>query len=89
MSPATEAIDAVDATVPAADGTRLVQRTWPAAAGVPAAGALLLVHGLGEHTGRYERLAQRLNAWGFLVRGYDQYGHGQSEGGRGALPTPL
>jgi alpha-beta hydrolase superfamily lysophospholipase len=47
----------------------------------------LLVHGLGEHAGRYDRLAGQLNDWGFAVRGYDQYGHGESGGPRGGLPT--
>ena len=48
---------------------------------------VLLVHGLGEHAGRYDHVARRLNGWGFAVRGYDQYGHGESGGVRGALPT--
>jgi len=48
---------------------------------------VLLVHGLGEHAGRYDELAQRLNSWGFAVRGYDQYGHGESGGVRGGLPS--
>jgi len=30
-------------------------------------------------------VARRLNAWGFAVRGYDQYGHGESGGPRGGL----
>jgi hypothetical protein len=46
-------------------------------------GAVLIVHGLGEHGGRYERVAERLNDWGFAVRAYDQFGHGESEGPRG------
>jgi alpha-beta hydrolase superfamily lysophospholipase len=49
---------------------------------------VLLVHGLGEHAGRHDGLAQCLNDWGFAVRGYDQYGHGESGGMRGALPAP-
>jgi alpha-beta hydrolase superfamily lysophospholipase len=51
----------------------------------------LIVHGLGEHTGRYEALALQLNAWGFDAIGYDHYGHGQSDGPRGGLlhPTQL
>ena len=49
---------------------------------------MLLVHGLGEHAGRYDARGQRLNGWGFAVRGYDQYGHGESGGARGGLPTP-
>jgi len=51
-------------------------------------GTVLLVHGLGEHMGRYAHVATQLNAWGFDVRGYDHYGHGLSSGARGTLPTP-
>ena len=50
-------------------------------------GVVLIVHGLGEHAGRYEHVARRLMAWGFMVRSYDQRGHGESGGARGALPT--
>lgn len=62
-------------------------RDWPLPAGAPARGLVLLVHGLGEHSGRYEHVAARLNDWGFAVRGYDHYGHGRSPGARGTLPA--
>ncbi|MGZ5847071.1 MAG: alpha/beta hydrolase, partial [Ramlibacter sp.] len=71
----------------ATDGDNLAVQDWPLAEGVRLRGLVLLVHGLGEHAGRYDRLAQRLNGWGFAVRGYDQYGHGESGGLRGALST--
>lgn len=48
---------------------------------------VLIVHGLGEHSGRYEALARQLNQWGFAVRAYDHYGHGLSGGPRGGLST--
>jgi alpha-beta hydrolase superfamily lysophospholipase len=65
-----------------ADGQRLFLRDWP----LPqACGAMLIVHGLGEHSGRYERLAAWFNQRGYAVRGYDQRGHGRSPGRRGAL----
>lgn len=57
---------------------------WPAPDSPPR-GRILLVHGLGEHMGRYSQLAAQLRAWGFAVRGYDQYGHGQSAGPRGDM----
>ena len=66
------------------DGAELSLRDWPVDEG-PARATVLLVHGLGEHIGRYAALAQRLNAWGYAVRGYDQYGHGRSAGPRGGL----
>lgn len=65
-----------------ADGQRLFVRDWP----LPdARGAVLIVHGLGEHSGRYEQLAAWLNQRGYAVRSYDQRGHGRSPGRRGAL----
>ena len=51
-------------------------------------GVVLLVHGLGEHAGRYDALAGVVRSWGFDVRGYDQRGHGQSGGKPGMLPEP-
>lgn len=65
-----------------ADGQRLLLRDWPRH---DARGAVLVVHGLGEHSGRYGRLATWFNQRGYAVRGYDQRGHGQSPGRRGAL----
>ncbi len=70
----------------ARDGTNLVVVDWPLDKG-PVRGVVLIVHGLGEHAWRYDHVAQRLNSWGFAVRGYDQYGHGESMGPRGALPS--
>ena len=46
---------------------------------------LLLVHGLGEHSGRYDHIVARLNALGIDVIRYDHYGHGRSDGKRGTL----
>ncbi len=73
----------------ATDGENLALYDWPLPEGSPRRGTVLMVHGLGEHAGRYGHVAQRLNAWGFAVRGYDQYGHGQSGGRRGALTSDL
>lgn len=74
-------------TFVAADGDNLAIQDWPLDPEVPLRGVVMLVHGLGEHAGRYDELARRLNAWRFAVRGYDQYGHGESGGVRGGLPT--
>ena len=72
-------------TLTTADGLTLHVREWPRA---DARGSVLIVHGLGEHIGRYEHVAAQLNAWGWNVVGYDQRGHGASEGARGALAQP-
>jgi alpha-beta hydrolase superfamily lysophospholipase len=71
----------------ASDGDNVVVQDWPLAPGAPLRGVVVIVHGLGEHAGRYEHVARQLNAWGFAVRGYDQCGHGESGGARGSLPT--
>jgi alpha-beta hydrolase superfamily lysophospholipase len=69
-------------SVTAADGLELRLREWPCAS---ARGTVLIVHGLGEHIGRYGHVAARLNAWGWNVVGHDQRGHGASAGARGGL----
>lgn len=51
-------------------------------------GTVILVHGLGEHAGRYGEVAAHLHQWGFAVRAYDQQGHGQSAGARGDMLSP-
>jgi len=72
-------------TLTTADGLKLHVQRWPVM--VPARGTVLIVHGLGEHIGRYAAVAAQLNAWGWEAVGYDHRGHGQSEGPRGALST--
>jgi len=69
-------------TLTTADGLKLGVREWPIA---DARGSVLIVHGLGEHIGRYDHVAAELNAWHWSVVGYDQRGHGESEGARGTL----
>ena len=57
-------------------------RAWEPA-GSPRA-VVYLVHGLGEHSGRYETLAERFVGEGFAVSALDLHGHGRSDGQRGA-----
>ena len=49
-------------------------------------GTICIIHGLGEHQGRYEHVAKFYNKNGFQVYSYDQRGHGMSEGKRGHSP---
>jgi len=44
-----------------------------------------LVHGFGEHSGRYAWLVEYLVGQGFVVYGYDHRGHGRSPGPRGHI----
>lgn len=63
-----------------ADGTRLHLRH--ATLAQPRA-LVLMVHGYGEHSGRYEHVLERLGASGFRVAAGDLRGHGRSDGPRG------
>lgn len=73
----------------APDGTQLALRDWPLEEGRKSRATVLIVHGLGEHSGRYAALARSLNTWGFAVRAYDQYGHGLSGGPQGGLTSDM
>ncbi len=44
---------------------------------------MCIIHGIGEHMGRYQRMAEKLNAQGIAVIGMDLRGHGISTGVRG------
>jgi alpha-beta hydrolase superfamily lysophospholipase len=72
-------------TLNARDGATLFLREWNPA-GVSRA-ALLICHGLGEHSGRYAHVAERLTSIGVTVWAHDHRGHGQSSGARGALAS--
>ena len=48
---------------------------------------ICLVHGLGEHSGRYTHVADRLTKAGYAICTFDLRGHGQSEGPRGHTPS--
>ena len=49
-------------------------------------GSIALVHGHGEHSGRYKQLADFYTKNGFSVISFDLFGHGKSGGQRGHLP---
>ncbi|MGV9699076.1 alpha/beta hydrolase [Streptomyces sp. NPDC003470] len=58
---------------------RIAVREWPA--GRPRY-AVLLIHGYGEHSGRYEEVAGVLTSHGAAVYAPDHLGHGASDGER-------
>ena len=72
----------MDKQIETRDGLVLRGREWPLE---PARGTIVLVHGLGEHVGRYGHVAEFLNARGWRVAGFDHRGHGKSDGARGRL----
>lgn len=62
---------------------RLHYRTWEVEE--PRA-ALIVVHGLYEHSRRYQELAEVMGSYGFSTFALDLRGHGESEGRRGHVP---
>lgn len=64
------------------NGLHLAYRSWEAG---EARAALVVVHGLGEHSGRYAALAERFTAAGISVYAPDLRGHGLSGGRRGHI----
>jgi acylglycerol lipase len=65
---------------PAPDGGAQLVREWQPQG--PVAGDVVLVHGLGEHSGRYERTGRILAEAGYRVRSFDLLGFGASSGRR-------
>lgn len=68
-----------------ADHLTLRGSDWPPPAGARA--AICLIHGIGEHVGRYAHVVAALNQAGFAVVGLDLRGHGRSDGPRGFTPS--
>ncbi|MGH2364197.1 MAG: lysophospholipase [Chloroflexota bacterium] len=66
-------------------GAALFGRAWLPAA-TPRA-VVCLVHGFGEHSGRYQTVADFLAQREIAVLAYDQRGHGRSPGARGAVAS--
>ncbi len=62
------------------NGLRIFHQSWTVEA---PQGLVLIIHGLGEHSGRYTRLLEALAGRGLSLYGLDHQGHGQSEGTRG------
>ena len=65
------------------DGCQLYYKSWEPEETLKA--KLIIVHGAGEHIDRYENLVNALPESGYVVVGYDQRGHGRSEGQRGHI----
>jgi len=76
-----------DITYTTIDHHTLARYDWPVPTG-SAKALVLLVHGLGEHMGRYQHVAFALQQAGYMVIGYDHVGHGLSSGKRGDTDTP-
>ena len=59
------------------DGKSIHTRCWRPSGDLKA--AVQVAHGMGEHIGRYDRVAKRLNEAGYVVYGNDLRGHGTTD----------
>lgn len=80
MSAIAGRVTPITERVRAADGTELFTRHWPAQ--VQGWASALIVHGLAEHSGRYEHVGSHLAEEGIDAFALDQRGFGQSGGER-------
>ena len=67
-------------TTPGFGGLDLFAQVWTPERNPRA--VVVIAHGLGEHSSRYEEVARRLVAGGFAVYALDHRGHGRSPGRR-------
>ena len=80
-APGDDATNAApEAEAAASDGTPLHVRHWTATS--PPWARVLIVHGIGEHSGRYERTGRLMAEAGLDVHAFDLRGHGLSGGRR-------
>jgi alpha-beta hydrolase superfamily lysophospholipase len=69
-----------EATFTSYDGHTIFHQSWLPDADPKA--VVIVVHGLGEHSGRYAHVATRLVTAGYAVHALDHRGHGRSDGKR-------
>lgn len=77
---ATDSASLTEGFITSLDGTQLAFRHWPVAK--PKL-TFAVVHGLGEHSGRYDRFARGMARFGMSTYAVDLRGHGNSPGRRG------
>src|SRR5665647_531066 len=81
----TPSIEHREATVHGAPDVDLFVQSWQPAGAIR--GAVAIVHGIGEHSGRYSYLVERLAERGFAVAALDNRGHGRSGGTPGHIDS--
>ncbi len=70
----------------AGDNLDIFAQAWEPVMPQPKA-VVCLVHGLGEHTSRYQHVAEALGKHGYILFGADLRGHGRSSGARGHITS--
>lgn len=68
------------------DGLEMYSKAWIPS--MKTRGVICLIHGVGEHIGRYQADAEALAKGGYILAGFDQRGFGKSGGRRGHASSP-
>lgn len=71
----------IETRVRTESGLSLYGQTWKPEGEIKA--VVVLIHGLGEHSGRYLHVAKYFTSAGYVLKTMDLPGHGKSEGKRG------
>ena len=74
-----------DGVLPGDDGLCVYWRCWQPSDDIRA--VVVLSHGMGEHCGRYEHVAEHFCNHGFMLYAFDHRGHGRSPGKRGDVES--
>jgi acylglycerol lipase len=72
-----------ESTLTGARGLKIYWQVWTP--DLEPRAVVVIAHGLGEHSGRYLHVANRLVAEGYVVYALDHRGHGRSEGARAVI----
>jgi alpha-beta hydrolase superfamily lysophospholipase len=67
------------------DGLGMYSKAWEPTG--KAKGVICVIHGVGEHIGRYEADGEAMAANGYIQTGFDLRGFGRSQGKRGHTPS--
>jgi alpha-beta hydrolase superfamily lysophospholipase len=67
------------------DQLKIYGQVWQPLPGNEVKAVIALVHGMGEHSGRYRRFAEFLTQKGIAIISFDQRGHGKSQGKKGHI----
>lgn len=81
----TPSVEHREATLRGAADIELFVQTWRPIGAIR--GVVAIVHGIGEHSGRYGFLVERLLEHGFAVAALDNRGHGRSGGIHGHVDS--
>ena len=74
-----------EANFTGAVGTNLYYQSWKPEGKISC--VLAIVHGFGEHSGRYMNIINKLVPSGYAVYAFDHRGHGRSDGKRGVITS--